>query len=421
MMIAGAFGAPRGVSLYRLMVILVGFFLIILYLVLIGRIRSRILIGIVVSFYTYLLCESILSLLYMLYLIEPSYSAIAIEDTARTVHFDPIRGTAMVGNPSRIARYTNGALEYVGAFRGNNYRYQDRDDISPQRNAGEKKRIAVFGDSFTAAEYLEWNWPDRAERMQGSIGLKLMNFSIFGGGLANWWSTLTKIVEAERFELDGIIFAVHPTDLWRKFAFARNDDPAMDTLYFGRWHSWDPNTYPTDVAVATRSMTPGFAYLLSPPEFQSFLAGRWRPPFGRERFKFYLTYKLLSLFVKPPSLSNPPRQSDVHREWIIADLQRALKRIGVPILVVYVPAKGDLLAQQQVTSVPTSSPSGEFSDARSFAESIGAKFVDGRSAFSGMTSAEISKAWLPLERHWSQVASDRFADFMVQVLSDWPK
>ncbi len=141
------------------------------------------------------------------------------EDSGRTWRFDPIRGHRLSRTPSRFLRSTNGRLEYVGTARGNSQGFPDRDDFGPKRPVEGRRRIAVFGDSFTEAQYLGQNWPDRAEDLARGRGepVELLSMAISGGGLAYWWSILARLVDAEDYELDGVIFDVFAGDLRRKF------------------------------------------------------------------------------------------------------------------------------------------------------------------------------------------------------------
>jgi hypothetical protein len=72
------------------------------------------------------------------------------------------------------------------------------------------RRVAVFGDSFSAGQQSAVNWPDRAEDITRDTGTRVqfLNFSMDGAGLANWWSVLTKLVDRDNYDLDAVVFAV---------------------------------------------------------------------------------------------------------------------------------------------------------------------------------------------------------------------
>ena len=125
-------------------------------------------------------------------------SIVILEDTKRTVQFDPIRGYRVTTTPARSARITDGKIEFVGTLRGNAQGFFGWQDIGPKREKPYVRRIAVFGDSFTEGHYLGQCWPARAQDLtcERGVPMQFLNFAQTGAGLANWWSVLTKIVEA---------------------------------------------------------------------------------------------------------------------------------------------------------------------------------------------------------------------------------
>ena len=153
--------------------------------------------------------------------------------------------------------------------RGNAQGFADRDDFTPKRGRPGVRRIAVFGDSFTAEEHLGQNWPDRAEDLARDRGepVELLNFAVSGAGLANWWSVLTKLVAAEDYELDGVVFAVFGGDLRRKFTVW--DHRGGDHPFFGRAPHWDPSTYPRTLDEARPFLKPHPGHILSREAFET--------------------------------------------------------------------------------------------------------------------------------------------------------
>ena len=102
------------------------------------------------------------------------------------MEFDAIRGYRLTGNPRRmVCMGTNGELEVVATVRGNNEGFPDRDDFRPERGDQQHKRLAVFGDSFTAGLYLERSWPDvvegRGPQEQAAAGADETSRSLPGG------------------------------------------------------------------------------------------------------------------------------------------------------------------------------------------------------------------------------------------------
>ena len=138
-------------------------------------------------------------------------------------------------------------------------------------------RLAVFGDSFTAGQFLKINWPDLAEDLTRptSQPLELLNFSVDGGGLANWWSVLTRMVQPQKYQLDGVVFAVFYGDLRRGFSITEYQ--GYTHPMFARVPSWNPQAFPLTPEQAQRYYEPAEPTIVGRKEFDAFLAGTWRP------------------------------------------------------------------------------------------------------------------------------------------------
>jgi hypothetical protein len=70
---------------------------------------------------------------------------------SRTLKFDPISGYRLTREITFMTRITRGVVEYFGFYKGNNRGFPGR-DFTPERQ-DQRKRFAVFGDSFTHADY----------------------------------------------------------------------------------------------------------------------------------------------------------------------------------------------------------------------------------------------------------------------------
>jgi hypothetical protein len=332
------------------------------------------------------------------------------EDSGRTWRFDPVRGYRLTATPSRFLRCTDGRFEYVGTARGNAQGFADRDDFTTKRTRPGVRRIAVFGDSFTAEEHLGQNWPDRAEDLARGRGdpVELLNFAVSGAGLANWWSVLTRLVAAEGYELDGVVFAVFGGDLRRKFTVW--DHRGGDHPLFGRAPRWDPSTYPATLDEARPFLKPHPGHILAPEAFERALQGHWPAVVPRRLRPFFLT-RARRIF-RPPSDEGQPEgddDPDPARDRLIADIARYLADRRIPALVVHIPDRSSLLD-------PSHAPSWPRRESEDFARSLGAAFLDGGAAFAGLHPHEIRALFLPHDGHWDQAGSDRFAEFLLRHL-----
>ena len=384
------------------------------------RIPKTVYVPAIICICTYLVFETAVSLLYLADVIERPASIWLFEDSGRTVHFDAVRGYRLTTTRSRITRITMGTVEYVGALRGNNQGFPDRDDFYPQRGSDGGKRFAVFGDSYTAAQFLDENWPDEVEDLSRNdpVRLHLLNFSADGGGLANWWSVLTRFVEHDGYEIDGVIFAIIPGDLWRRFSIA--DHQGQDRPMFGRIPSWDPGTFPATLERAREYLRPQTSngYIVSTDEFDRALNHTWRPS-AKKPVRLYFAWKLWTALKKRSSLESqpapPPKAFDPFdpgQEWMIEDMARSVKTMNVPVMVVHVPSREELLEGNVGAPPPV--------DARLFASILDARLVDGKQAFAGRSHEEIRALWLPYDAHWGQTGSNSFGQYMAKVLADWP-
>jgi hypothetical protein len=410
----GLLGGRPGPGVNRVVTLAAGAFVTVAYLLRRGYVRSNLLEKASLVFFSYLFVELILSALYFTYVLEPPVSTWAFENAGNTLQFDPVRGCGLTGVPSRTARVTRGTVEYVGTFKGNNRGFADRDDFHPGRDGARERRYAVLGDSFSAAQHIARNWPDAVEDLarDRDLPVRLLNFSVDGGGLANWWSILTRFVETDRYEIDGVIFAVYPGDLERRFSIC--DDRDAKHHMFGRISSWDPAAYPTTREAARPHLKP-VGHIVSTATFERVLAGSWappRPPLERTRIRFYFAWKLWTALAGEREGAAPREafvEFDRGRHRLIADMKRSITAMGVPAIVIHVPSRVELLSG--------TSDRRRLAEARAFSELLGARFIDGRRAFAENTGDEIRAMWLPYDGHWGQGGSDRFAGFMTDVLA----
>jgi len=374
-------------------------------------VQKRILFAAVPLFVLYLVCESVATAIAWSNWWDNSLWL--FEESGRTWSFDPVRGYWLTKTPSRFCRITNGTIEFVGSARGNAQGFPDRDDFTAQRPASGGLRIAVFGDSFTEAQYLSQSWPDRAEDLARAQcqWLELLNFGVGGGGLANWWSTLTKVVAAERYEIDGVLFAVFPGDLRRTFSMWEHRGVVHPL--FGRVPGWDPRTYPTTLAEARRFLKEHPATILSSEEFEGTLQGRWPRTVSRRLRPYFLTsaWRLVrSIGATAQELTpEPPANGDAARATLISDIRQFLRDREIPAVVVHIPDRSSLLD-------PAHAPRWPLEEARQFAADIGADFLDATPLYARLSRAQIRAQFLPYDGHWSQAGSNRFAEFVLQNL-----
>ncbi len=335
------------------------------------------------------------------------------DESGKTVHFDPIRGYTLTKQPSRWARITNGRVEFVGDLKGNSQGFPSRTDFDPARPDGSTRRIAVFGDSFSAGGYIDTVWPDRTQALAKASGekLQMLNFSLAGIGLANWWSILTRLVAAQNYELDGIMFVFFGNALERKFFVAENNGSRNTWRYCA---SWDPRTYPATVG-QTRACPYrlGSAYILSDSEFAQALNRNWPPSIPRPELRPALAKQIFDGLEQWADSEQAGlwrfHGFDPEQAHLIEDIHQFISSRKLPAVVVFLPSRDRLL-----DSTWESDP--YRAEAMAFSKKIGARFVDGSGAFAKMQSADVRKDFFPYDGHWNQAGSDRFAKFMLELI-----
>lgn len=335
------------------------------------------------------------------------------EDVGKTMQFDPIRGYVLTQIPSRFARITRGEIEYIGTLRGNAQGFPDRDDFTPKRARVDTKRFAVFGDSFTAAQFLAVNWPERAEDLLRREGgrIELLNFSVDGGGLANWASIIRSILQAQHYELDGLIFVICCNDLDRTFAFTDNRNRSK--YAFAHTSSWDPQTYPKSMDAVTKKTLEeserASSFILTTDEFNEVLKGRL---LTEREWRFALFERIRSTYWEYVRRRQNARTQEssafnAGQLRLIEGIRDFAKRQNLPTLVIFVGGRDDSISREEHIYIRKT---------RQFAKLLGAEFLDGRMAFDGMTNAQLHKLWLPYDGHWGLGGSDVFAAYMTQEL-----
>jgi hypothetical protein len=352
------------------------------------------------------------------YLTAPPVQYWVNKNCSSTVRLDLVRGHFLSAEPCHEAQITYGKLEYLATLRGNNQGFNDSEDFFSQQPKENIPRIAVFGDSFTAGHFLKPNWPDRVQALsqKTSLPIQILNFSIDGGGLANWESIIRKIVVAENYDLDGIVFAVLTGNLRRRFTYLEYDPDG--TGYWKRSESWDPLKLPQTITEARKILQPfPGSYGLSSKDFDKALKGEWHPSSETRPFRLELWHMLTQVSpTKWMKKEDVPEQVNSvlpdPGQWLLTDeIRELLQKKKIPILVVHIPLRSVLLGE--------ANPPWGTGETQAFANRLGGQFVDGTEAFLGMRPNEVRAHWLPHDWHWNQKGSDRFSDFISPILSEF--
>jgi hypothetical protein len=318
------------------------------------------------------------------------------------IRFVPELGFRLEREPMRFVSYIGEHLEQEGRYQGNNYGFPDAHDVQPQRARPGTFRVAVLGDSLTAAPYLQVSWPDRVNEMLRASGqdVEVLNCAQDGGGLVNWWIVVDRILAREGFELDGIIVTAFWDSMHRGLCVMHSD---ADQVYFGETDTWSPMLWPRNVEEALEVMWP-IGRVVSTEEFERArregIYPEWRP------YLFQMAYGAIQLrryFREVTSDRNRMRQ-----EPFVNGLMDCMGERGWRVMTVFTGSKGYIHNHYYV---PPSQ--------KDFADRMESVSFHGNHAFEGLTPGEITAMWYKYDGHWNQEGSDQFAVYMYGQILNW--
>jgi hypothetical protein len=325
--------------------------------------------------------------------------------------FDPIAGYRIGPTPRRYAVIdANGELECSGILKGNNLGFPDSMDFDAKRPPSGVRRVAVMGDSMTAAQFLPRNWPETAEAILAKDGppIEVMNFAVDGGGIVNWWGIITKRIDVNDFEIDGIVFAVCCDDLYRGL-FVRHDyvESGEHSIAAGRVQGMKPPFLPRALSDAERWFLPFETPLISPQAMDRIMGGERYHANDPMKYlvvtRLALMVYLINQFREQGKVDGEiPFDADLQR--LISDIAEVLQRRKIPALVVSVPN----LDPGPPTTIHQHLPY----DVQKFAELLGTTAVAGSGAFADLSSEQQRACYLRSDPHLSSMGSDRFAAFL---------
>ena len=298
----------------------------------------------VITAVSYICFEAAVNVLFRTGVVTSTTSVSFYENSDRTFHFEPVRGFRLTQTPSRRARISEGIIEFSEVIKGNNQGFADQHDFYPQRPDSVDKRLLILGDSFTAAQYIKVNWPDRIEDIYRTDGrnVQLLNFSLPGIGLANWWSILINLIEAEGYEADGLVIAVYPSDLLRTFTVTDHRDRHI--VPWGRLESWNPATYPKTLAEARPYFIDSAGYIVSSDEFDRIISGGWTSYIP---IRPYVAWTFLHRWQVSRNDAVEAQSKkhifDAGAMRLIEDMKRVVKQMDIPVAIIHIPSKTEIL------------------------------------------------------------------------------
>jgi hypothetical protein len=331
------------------------------------------------------------------------------------MQFEKRSGFVFASEPIRVQRIINGETEYTATVKGNRQGFLDSSDFVPRRPRPQTRRFVVMGDSFTAAHYLNRNWPERAEQLARERGLdvEFLNFGLDGTGLANWYHVYKEIIVQDGYEIDGVILTVAGDDLIRRFTVLDATD--SNYLGIGRAPSWDPSTWPTTREESRSFVGPLMIHIVDNDTFDRSLASH--RSWFRLQLWHHLSYEIrLSLHARP---SEHDELNDPQRVRVMREFALELERRGVPSILAFIPYNPHHTRSQKTVGRRGHQSLEANLDFESFRDMLNATEIDFSQRFEPLSEAEIRDLYFKIDWHWNQNGSDLFAEYALDQILAW--
>jgi len=201
------------------------------------KMKSKISIALV----SFLMCMALLEIvLHILLSPEPGKNRLSFRPRTSgfiivnpNIVFDSVRGYRFINEPkARYCYFVDTSREIDFTMHVNNQGYASKIDFQPRKLPGVK-RYLVFGDSFSAGVIMDTTWVDWLNILfaENNQPLEFYNFSVDGGGMANWWSIYCNEIMDE-YEFDGVILAPYIDNINRGFVGWWQDSSCIKGAYF---------------------------------------------------------------------------------------------------------------------------------------------------------------------------------------------
>ncbi|OPZ99674.1 MAG: hypothetical protein BWY70_00905 [Bacteroidetes bacterium ADurb.Bin408] len=364
-------------------------------------------------FIAYFLVEVVYSWLYVKKIIKPVETLWfhEVTDPGGNFKYDTVAGYRISQTPARYgAVLSDGTLESIGVLKGNNLGFPDKRDFEPQKNNPQLKRIAVFGDSYTASQFTDRSWPDIAEDKINGLAydsVVFMNFSVDGGGLANWHSIIRNIILGEGYQIDAVIFAVMGDDLDRKFMW-KNDyrqnasDKKLAFNYLGNWQQKKAAGF-EDVSEVMYMQN---YLILDSVQIDAIEKGTWSydrqrelKPYLYEALKKALRQINFPKIFRNKQHGSTPSVFEPEQAALIKDLSDAISEMQVPVLTL---------------SLYTNE-----NRCQAFAAMMHAAYLSDAGFRQSLETIEEDKIYIKNDGHWKQEGAALYAEYIYKDIYKW--
>ena len=349
--------------------------------------------------------------------------------------YDSISGYRWLQKDCRVFKMVNREVVFDQRFSGNNMGYISVKNYTYQKPDERTRRYLVFGDSFTAAEFLQQAFPDRAEALLNARidtskqKFQLYSFAVDGGGLFNWHRIFKHDI-LPNYEFDGIILALWGDDIDRNFFIMHH----TDSIAYGQYFTQIPRSLPdleqnylpkmwhaaeivsdADLDARLEKLRQSKLNFAAPDLY--FLMQCY-DAFGHFRYlrrkKYYEQQHFserkadLKYFDKAEFIVRHGKERWQKLHFMLDYCRQNDKEIIVAALP-YLPSirKGELNMAQ--------------TEAAFIANYFDGQYFDGFDAYADFSNEELQNCFLKYDIHWNQQGSDIFAELLVKFMLSQPK
>lgn len=330
--------------------------------------------------------------------------------TESAVKFDSVMGYRWSKDSITVRKFAMETLVFENVFNGNNYGQHSSRDYFPKKSNDKVKRWIVFGDSFTDAYFLKRGWVDVLDSLYKASGydVELYSFSINGGGVKNWHQIFTRIVEPE-FEFDGVAFAVFGNDLARDFFVMSQDGGKTLSKYYKT---------PPDMNIVKKHLKDN-ENINHEKNIHSEVSSKWyvsrtlnfiyRKCLEIRYFKSLASSSesLREEFIQPSEL----RLDDKYfikkyggKYYLFAQMLLSLKQSDKSVAIISIPDEYGLSLNKTARTTAVQQELSWIS------KEFNLTYIDGYHLLLKYGFDKNAKAFIPLDGHWNQLASDSFAN-----------
>jgi len=343
--------------------------------------------------------------------------------------YDEKTGYRWQPGATRIIRTFNGEVIFDNEFRANAQGYISHRDYTAKKKAGVR-RVAILGDSFTAATYLKATWPESAERAMAAQGksVEFYSFAMDGAGVTNWNRIFFDEI-LPKYEFDELVIASGRGHLDKGFFF-------LKSLSRGIWAGTEDQKAELDgervpVMFKILDVVPAgeIDKLHARPRRWHWTAPEWRvtrhlvkevlPSLGERAWR-----KVAGVKATPPMTTRAPAaDGSLRGEWAerygktyaqsFFSILDECRRRGLPVVLTAVPGRDEFLNWRRYGAKPEDA---QYLQRIAEREQIG--FFDAYAAFpSGDETATVKKYWLKYDAHWNDEGAALFGRAFATYLS----